>query len=148
MIKKILVPVDGSEHARKAVEFASDLGVQNGASVHILHIVSEHKIPDELTEFTRSEHIEEPPTTAYLKLVGNRILEAAKAQAQKKGVKEIETAVLEGDPSEAIIEFAKSGDFDMIVLGSRGLGSMKGMFLGSVSSKVCHAADRTCVTVK
>jgi nucleotide-binding universal stress UspA family protein len=36
----------------------------------------------------------------------------------------------------------------MIVIGSRGLGKVKGFLLGSVSSKVCHAADKTCVTVK
>jgi nucleotide-binding universal stress UspA family protein len=36
----------------------------------------------------------------------------------------------------------------MIMIGSRGLGQVKGMLLGSVSSKVCHVADCTCVTVK
>lgn len=148
MIKKILVPVDGSGHARKAVELASDLAVRYEASVHLLHVVPDQKIPDELIQFARSEHMEESPSRAYLKVVGNRILDATKAEARKKGVKKIEAITLEGDPSETIVEFARSGDFDLIVLGSRGLGSMKGLFLGSVSSKVCHAADRTCVTVK
>jgi len=80
--------------------------------------------------------------------MGDQILIAAKKEAEKKGAKYIETRVIQGDPAETIINYANKGNFDMIVIGSRGLGSFKGLMLGSVSSKVCHAADRTCVTVR
>jgi nucleotide-binding universal stress UspA family protein len=56
--------------------------------------------------------------------------------------------VLEGDPAQIIIDFAKDGDFDAIVIGNRGLGNIKGFLLGSVSGKVCQETDRTCITVK
>jgi nucleotide-binding universal stress UspA family protein len=56
--------------------------------------------------------------------------------------------VFSGDPVEEIIQFAKNNDIDMIVIGSRGLGKIKGLLLGSVSSKVCHLAECTCVTIK
>lgn len=148
MLKKILVPIDGSEHAHKAVDFAANMAVQNEAGIHLLHVVSPAKIPEEIVELARAEHVEGPPTTAYLEFVGNRILHEAERRAKEKAVSDVETSVMEGDPAEVIIDYAKKGMFDMIVIGSRGLGSVKGLFLGSVSSKVCHATDRTCVTVK
>ena len=147
MIKKILVPVDGSEHAQKAVEFAANVAKQNDASVHLLHIISSTKIPKEVEDFVKSERIAEPPAT-YLQVVGEKILGAAESEAKRMGIKNVEKIVMKGDPAQVIIDYAKEGDFDMIVIGSRGLGGVKGLMLGSVSSKVCHAADRTCVTVK
>jgi nucleotide-binding universal stress UspA family protein len=148
MIKKILVPIDGSEHAQKAVEFASNVAMQNEATIHLLHIISSTKIPKDVIDFVKSERIEEPPTTAYLQIVGNQILGKAESEAKERGLKKVEKNVMKGDPAEVIIDYAKEGDFDMIVIGSRGLGGVKGLMLGSVSSKVCHATDRTCVTVK
>ena len=56
--------------------------------------------------------------------------------------------MIEGDPSERIINYAKDHDVDIIVIGSRGLGTFKGLLLGSVSNKVSHRADRTCVIVR
>ena len=78
----------------------------------------------------------------------NRIIALAKDEAKKKGVKHIEATVIEGDPSERIINYAKDHDVDIIVIGSRGLGTFKGLLLGSVSNKVSHRADRTCVIVR
>ena len=148
MIKKILVPVDGSEHASKAIEFAANIASQNDAAVHLLHVVTITKIPETIKDYIRSEEILESPYYVTMKLMGDGILNAAKDEAERHGVKNIETSVLEGDPAESIIDFAKEYDFDMIVIDSRGLRSVKGVLLGSVSSKVCHLADKTCVTVK
>ncbi|UCF91624.1 MAG: universal stress protein [Desulfobacterales bacterium] len=96
----------------------------------------------------RGEKIDAPPDHVYLEYVKNNILAAAVKDAKKQGVEWVETTVREGDPAEEITAFARDGDFDMLVIGSRGLGSVKGLLLGSVSSKVCHLTDRTCVTVK
>ena len=148
MIRKILVPVDGSEHASKAIEFASNMAKQSDATMHLLHVVQVTEIPEAIREFMRSEEIQESPYYVYSEAIGRRILSVAEDEAKKKGVKHIETSVIQGDPAENIVNFAKHGDFDMIVIGSRGLGSLKGALLGRVSSKVCHLTDRTCVTVK
>ena len=148
MIKKILVPVDGSEHASKAIEFAANLASQSDAIIHLLHVVKLTKIPEAIKEYVRAEEIQESPYFVALQTMGDQILIAAKKEAEKKGAKYIETSVIQGDPAETIINYANKVNFDMIVIGSRGLGSFKGLMLGSVSSKVCHAADRTCVTVR
>ncbi len=55
---------------------------------------------------------------------------------------------MDGDPTSEILKYAEENDVDMIVLGSRGLGKLGMLMLGSVSHKVCNIAQRTCVTVK
>ena len=63
-------------------------------------------------------------------------------------MQKIETALEDGDPAEANLRVAKGRGVDMVVLGSRGLSDAKGLLLGSVSHKVAHLAECTCVTVK
>lgn len=55
---------------------------------------------------------------------------------------------MEGRPSERIVEVAKEGKFDVIVMGSRGLGGIKGFFLGSVSDRVADEAACPVLIVK
>ncbi len=83
-----------------------------------------------------------------LQALGNKIIALAEDDAKNKGVTHIEATVIEGDPSERIINYAKDQDVDIIVIGSRGMGTFKGLLLGSVSNKVSHRADRTCVIVR
>jgi nucleotide-binding universal stress UspA family protein len=147
-VKKILVPTDGSVHARKAIELASDVALQYDAMLYLLHVLSESKIPEEIFEYIRVERVEEPPERVYLQKIGEGIIAAAEREAKNKGLKKVQSAVVRGDPAEVIINFAREKGVDMIMLGSRGLGQIKGMFLGSVSSKVCHVASCTCMTVK
>ncbi|UCH19826.1 MAG: universal stress protein [Deltaproteobacteria bacterium] len=75
-------------------------------------------------------------------------MKAAQNQVKAKGLKIVKATVSRGDPAEEIVKFSKNNDIDMIVIGSRGLGQTKGILLGSVSSKVCHLSECTCVTVK
>ncbi|MBW1708470.1 MAG: universal stress protein [Deltaproteobacteria bacterium] len=148
MVNKILVPVDGSDHAEKAIEFAANMARQNDAAIHLLHIIKVSSIPEGIEEFIRSESIKDSPVSVYFRTIGNGIISAAEDKARKAGIKNFVSSVLEGDPAETIIDYARENEFDIIVIGSRGMGSVKGLLLGSVSSKVCHASDRTCVTVK
>ena len=140
MMKKILVPVDGSEHASKAIEFAADMARQNNATVHLLHVVKKTKPPKGLEHYITTERIKEPQESFYLKFIGNPIIRTSENEARDKGIKHIETSLIMGDPAEEIISYAKDHYIDMIVIGSRSL--------GSVSTMVCRASDRTCVIVK
>jgi nucleotide-binding universal stress UspA family protein len=141
MTKKILVPVDGSDQARKAIDFAANLAKQNDATIHLLHVYKLPIIPEGMGEYVISDRIE-------LQALGDKIISVAQDEVRKRGGQHIEATVMEGDPAERIIAYAKDHDVDMIVMGNRGLGSFKGLFLGSVSNKVSHRADRTCVIVR
>jgi nucleotide-binding universal stress UspA family protein len=141
MPKKILVPVDGSEQARKAIDFAANLAKQDDTVIHLLHVYKLPIVPEGMGEYVISDRIE-------LQALGDRIIAAAEDEARNKGVLHVTATVVEGDPAERVIAYAKEHDVDMIVMGSRGLGSFKGLLLGSVSNKVSHRADRTCVIVR
>jgi nucleotide-binding universal stress UspA family protein/CheY-like chemotaxis protein len=148
MIKKILVPVDGSENADKALELAVSMAKPNNAQLHLLHVVKHTEINKALLDYIRSEGINDTPYVVSEGYVENQIIGPAKFEAKRKGIEKIESTVLHGDPAEEIIDYAKDQEVDMIVMGSRGLGNVKGLMMGSVSTRVSHGADRTCVIVR
>jgi len=148
MVKKILVAIDGSSHAKKAVAFAGDFASRYDASVKLVHVVQEDRIPDEMKELFEVEHLEKPPKRAYMETVGKKILEDAKKELLGKGIKDIEPVLLVGDAPQEIVDFAKKENIDVIIIGNQGLGKIKELLIGSVTHKVFHAAHCTCITVK
>jgi nucleotide-binding universal stress UspA family protein len=148
MIKKVLVAIDGSEHSLKAVDYAIDIALKYDCEMYLIHVVDRLEIPDEIIKFANVEKIEEPPEYLVLNEIGNRILKKAEETAKEKGVQEVSAIIQEGDPADKNTAFARDNDIDWIFLGSRGLGGVKGLLMGSVSNKVCHLTDSTCITVK
>jgi nucleotide-binding universal stress UspA family protein len=67
--------------------------------------------------------------------------------AQKEGI-EIRTKVIFGDPGQAIVKFSMEEEFDVIIIGNRGMGHLKEMVMGSVSSTVIHNAKCPVLLVK
>lgn len=176
MIKTIVVSTDGSAHSKKAIDLAADIAEKYGARMVVLHVVLRHTsesdieilcqenaMPDALEkkfEELRKSFVEivsasyEPGLISIpipddvLNEVGNLILDNARQRAESKGVKEITTQILDGAPADKIIAAAEKENADMIVMGSRGLGNIAGLLMGSVSHKVSHLSKCTCVTVK
>ncbi|MEM0449464.1 MAG: universal stress protein [Methanomassiliicoccales archaeon] len=125
-ISKVLVGVDGSENALRAVELATHIARALGAKLTLLNVIA----PSEAALFTgRSSRPLEDKT------MGDERLQKAVETARRAGV-EHETIVEFGHPADVIVKMAK--DFDMVVVGSRGLSAVEGFLLGSVSSKVLH----------
>jgi nucleotide-binding universal stress UspA family protein/CheY-like chemotaxis protein len=148
MATRILVPVDGSPHSDKAIEFAADMTKQKHCVLHLLHVVAVSKIPRGVEEYIKSEGLKENPETAYLQFAGSQILVAAEEEARRHGLSYMEKALLKGDPAQQIIQYASDHDVDVIIMGRRGLGSDKGPMLGSAASKTVQGCDRTCLLVK
>ena len=148
MAKKILIPFDGSVHSKKAILFAADVAQQHDSELFLIHVVKDKDIPPEILEYIESEKIDGGIGKVSAKLISEGIMKAAQQQVQDMGLKIAKSMVFRGDPAEEIIQFARNNDIDMIVIGSRGLGKIKGLLLGSVSGKVCQLAECTCVTVK
>jgi len=148
MIKKILVATDGSGHAKKAIDYACDLALKYDAEIYLLHVIHKSGVPKSLLKVIEAHRIEKTPEHAILEEIGDRVIEMAERELKEKAVKNFQSCIIEGDPAQAIIEFAREKGIDMIVMGSRGLGDLEGVFLGSVSHKVCNLAHCTCLTVK
>ena len=77
-----------------------------------------------------------------------RRLEASLELAETKGCASVETILKQGSPVREILEFSQSETVDLMILGSRGLSDIAGLFLGSVSHKVNHLVECTCITVR
>lgn len=138
---KILVPVDGSENSVRAFERALVIAKGTVAQVTAVLVieapptvyVESQKLLDQLLENYRKESA--------------KVLDRYEEIGEKQGLK-IESAVMEGDAASHIIAYAEKGGFDMIVMGSRGLGKFKGIVLGSTSRKVLQNAKCPVLIVK
>ena len=127
---KILVAIDGSESAEKALEYAVELAKKHKARVTLLN-VGESKL------FSFKPEV--------VKEVGEHIL--SEATTKVKGL-ELNTRLEFGNPAETIIEVAEKENYDLLVVGSRGLSSVKRFFLGSVSDDVSHHAKSSVLIVR
>ena len=178
MFKSIVVATDSSDHADKAVAVAGDLAAKYDAGITLVHVllrrdseasdlrplIDVQKLPDNLREeFEQFENIQQqrkqstsgvgisvaiPVPEDVLVAVGNAIIDKARNIAREHGANKIDSIMGEGDPADIIIHCAKNQSADLIVMGTRGLGGLEGMFVGSVSHKVSHLADCTCITVR
>ncbi|MGM0985466.1 MAG: universal stress protein [Pseudomonadota bacterium] len=146
MFHSILVPVDGSEHARKALSVACQLARQQGAALHLLHIPEE--LAHETTLVWGIGAIAVEASREERNAAGKQVIDRATEAARELGATNIETAIEQGDPARTILSEARRRGVDAIVMGSRGLSDLKGLVVGSVSHKVSHAADCTVITVR
>ena len=149
MIKKILVAIDGSKSSDKALEFALDLAQKYVAQVVLINVFDTSSFlyltsPSLIsTPIIPTEQIEER------RILHSNMLSKAlkKARNSNKDLK-ISKKLVKGRPADRIIEVAKEDGFDLIVIGSRGFGVIKEVFLGSVSHRVADRASCPVLIVR
>ncbi len=147
MFKSILVAIDGSATSTSALEIATELSEKFGAGLHLLHIVREMQVPlnpglmEEYEKLQRQRH-------DLLNSAGEQLLNQAKRVAESKGIDSVESDIGSGDPATAIVDYAAKNQIDLIVIGSRGLGRVESMLMGSVSRKVSNTTKANCLIIK
>ena len=139
MFTNILLSFDGSEHARTAAKIAAGLALQQEKPALWLVCVVEN-IPAALQEPYLSQLIAEQTIT------GQALVEEAHQIIGDQV--EIKREVLFGDPAECIIRVAETRACDLIVMGTRGLGPLRGLLLGSKAQKVVSLATCPVLLVK
>jgi len=156
-VNKVLLPIDGSEHSRRAVEFAGYLGtaiVKNLTDLALLRVISGRymsryipyvdlrseilKLSDSFKEY-KKQHIEKNIKPSLDE--GEKILRDLGI-----GVN-IEKLMVEGDPAHEIVNIANEKGFSTIVMARRGLSEIIEFLLGSITNKVVHAAKRQTVYI-
>jgi len=147
-MKKILVALDDQRHARKALDYVTELTRHNNTSVYLMHVIPDESLPDGFMDFMKFEHIGDSPWYWYKNTLRNEVLSPVEEELKGKGVKNVQSDVFYGNPVRTIVQTAKEIGADTIVMVSRGLGGLRGFLKGSVSEKVSHLAGCTCVTVK
>ena len=131
MFKTILLAYDGSEHAKRAAGVAKAEAEAHGARLIVVHAYE--PVPDYLGE----PFFEEALRRRLERAEG--VLEEARALT---GVPKEDALLLEGVPAEAILQAARAEKADLIVMGTRGLGALGSLFLGSQSQRV--GAEAPC----
>jgi nucleotide-binding universal stress UspA family protein len=137
-IKKILVPMDGSKNSMRGLDEAIYLARQCHAIITGLYVIPLSK------PITGSQisHLEK-----YLLDNASKFMSKAKTRAAQNGIL-FDDAIIHGDEGPKIISYANNKSYDIIVIGSRGMGSMKEIFLGSTSHYVLHKSKIPVLVVK
>ncbi|MFH2110057.1 MAG: universal stress protein [Candidatus Bathyarchaeota archaeon] len=158
MFNKILVPIDGSKHAHRALKTALELAKIHKSELEILHVTSfsEEIMPtkSESDVGPMQEESLSPPEwiNEYMAKVrenDEKMLSQALKNAETMYPKlKITTKLLLGRPGKSIVSEAEEGKYDLVVIGSRGLGGLAELVLGSVSHQVVNESKIPVLVVK
>jgi nucleotide-binding universal stress UspA family protein len=140
-LSRILVAVDGSACADNAFESAVELAKKFGSKLYAICVVNAPSMLGVDRETMRA-------VEGQLQIEARLMLSKYHAFARSKYRIEIETILAQGYPPQAIVDTAKAKDVDLIVIGSRGLSGIKGLFLGSVSHDVVRNAKQPVLVVR
>jgi nucleotide-binding universal stress UspA family protein len=157
-MQHIVVANDGSEQAWRATDLAAQIAAQFRAKLSIVHVLIVGHVPDHIRNLSDLPGEEQPELVMgaahvppelprdVLVDIANKLLAQAQERAENYGVTDIETAWLEGATAECIVRYANEHGADMVVMGSRGLSDLKGIFIGSVSHKVLQLYEGNVLT--
>jgi nucleotide-binding universal stress UspA family protein len=143
----ILVAVDGSRHSLKAVDFAANLAEKFRAKVTFIHVVQEFKVPAGFRQYAKPGPRGVGLSSVSLEKIGRLILDQAEKRVAGRKLKTARILVTGAAP-EQIAKVADQHEVDLIVMGSRGLGPIRGFVLGSVSTRVLFRGSRPVLIVK
>ncbi|WMC10862.1 universal stress protein [Oceanimonas pelagia] len=140
MFKRIVVAVDGSDSALRAVDKAVRLQqLLPEAEILLICVYKHHSLFEASLSIGRPAEMDIPDKV--LSEYAREVVNHAKTHAQAQGATHLRGFVRGGRPSKVIVQFAREKDADLIVVGTRGTHSDKeGMLLGSVSHRVTSAA--------
>lgn len=167
MFETIVVAVDGSEGALRALDVATELASKFDSRLAIVHALLRGESPETVKRVAEAVGFDEPietrpvrmatigvalmpeyVATESLEKLGNTILNNAMHVAKERGVSDVVAVLSPGDAGDSIADYAEQTNADLVVVGSRGLREIAELFLGSVSAKVLRAAKCGCLVVK
>lgn len=137
-MKKILAAVDGSEASMHAIRKALEIADAMGGELTLAHVVPHVFVPAEVP-FDSGRLADEAVRA------GEVLLKQAAAELGRPAMSRI---CLKGAPGEALSEFAESGGFDLVVVGSKGRGAVSRMLVGSTTDRLVHICHKPVLVVR
>jgi nucleotide-binding universal stress UspA family protein len=155
LFEKILVPLDGSEHSLRALEVAIQIAKKFQGRMTLVHVFSVSVVPMVLSEPTTLTPARIPAMTPgevakiveAARGVGNRLLSEGEERVRSEGI-EVESVLREGDTVQEITRLSREGNFDLIVMGVKGVSKLRELLVGSVSEGVIKHASCPVLVVK
>lgn len=147
MISSIVVGVDGSGAAERALKLACVIAKQFGATLQISHSPRDETVTY-AAEALSGLYV--GPNAVHKEVLLEAALtlaERARAMAKEQGIEAVEVHIGQGDPAGDLLAVAQSVSADLIVTGRRGLGDLGAFVLGSTSHQISKQADCACMTV-
>ncbi|MCG7627766.1 universal stress protein [Epibacterium sp. MM17-32] len=145
MFKSILVPFDGSQGAEGALAKAAELSLLCDAELTLLTVYRHHSLLEASMHVVQAEAPDD--LDAMMRAHAREVAERGKTLAREAGVTRLRGFVKGGPVARTITGFARDHKNDLIVIGSRGLGSLEGVLLGSISHKVTSFAEMPVLIV-
>jgi nucleotide-binding universal stress UspA family protein len=139
--RNIVVATDGSENSQRAISYGVEIAKLSGATVHALYVV-------DTTSFS-SIPMDAGWEVMYetLRKEGEKAISEVKKRGEVSGV-EVREVLLEGHPSNEIIDFAENNNADLIVVGTLGKTGLDRFLLGSVAEKVVRGSKVPVLVVR
>lgn len=145
MFQRILVPLDGSELARRALPVAIELARQNNATLVLAQViqVSYGALPEAYiaTPDLYNQVHDQAQADAEAEL------KAAAAQSTEAGIA-VETIILEGDPASQLVDYEDEGKIDLIVMSTHGRSGLARFVYGSVAERVLRHGTRPILLLR
>ncbi len=140
MFKKLLVPIDGSPASMRAIDLAIEFAMKDGSKLTLIHVVSPAPV------------CSKPAMIEEMKGIGNSVLEAAASKCDAFGIsaKKVLKVAESNQTSTAyeIFKEAVDGNYDCVIIGSRGYSGGMGILMGSVAISVALSLPCTTIIVR
>jgi len=138
-VRKVLAPLDFSEHSAEALRNAWELTRDVNGELHIVHVVGQHfTIVEHSRELARETAMEEQAEEELARLKKDELGDSDK----------VTTAVLVGPPAAKLVEYAKQSDIDLIVLPAFGHSGSEFALIGGVTEKLVRNAPCSVLVLK
>ncbi|MGB9132447.1 MAG: universal stress protein [Methanosarcina sp.] len=139
--RNIVLATDGSENTQRAISYGIELAKLSGATVHALYVVD--------TPSIISENWTAGKETIYeiIRADGKKVVSKVKKIGEASGV-EVKEVILDGYPSNEIIDFAENNNIDLIVMGTLGKTGLEKFLMGSVAEKVVRGSKVPVMVVR
>jgi len=158
-IRRVTIAIDGSESSQYALRHLTDCPLPKDAVVQVVHVLPPKLTADAFAQsWLFNMEMIAPVITPDMQRqfeqkmedeqkLGEELLAETVASLKERGIT-AEGVLRRGDAADEILNHARETDSDLIVVGSRGLGAVRSLFLGSVSRKLVHYADRSVLVVR
>ena len=144
--KNIIVPTDGSVNSKRALEHAIVLASSLGASITLVYVANIVSVISNFDQIPNASGYVTEQVALDMEEEGKGVLDDFDKEVPE-GI-DVKTVFEVGSPGPAVLSVAKKYKADLIVMGSRGLGPLKGLFMGSVSSYVVTHSGCPVLIVK